>query len=134
MLRKLAILSMLVSLSLFGQAAKAPWWSGQTIRELNLTPEQTRAMRATMKEFRPRLQELHAAVQSAEQDLETEFSRDPIDAQKANAVIERLVTARTGLTRTLSQMGLKLRVILTAQQWQEVERRFPPKTAAKPGT
>jgi len=50
-----------------------------------------------------------------------------VDQQKVNAVIDRLVAARSDLSRTLSQMGLKLRMVLTVQQWQEVEKRFPPK-------
>ena len=83
----------------------------------------------------PRLKELRSAVQKAEQDLESVFNSDPVNTQKANEAIEHLVAARADLSRTLSQMGLKLRSVLTLQQWQEVEKRFPPKTPAKaPGT
>ena len=38
-----------------------------------------------------------------------------------------LVAARADLSRTLSQLGLKLRTVLTLQQWQDVEKRFPKK-------
>ena len=88
-----------------------------------------------MQEYRPRLKELRGAVQKAEQDLESVFNSDPVNTQKANEAIEHLVAARADLSRTLSQMGLKLRSVLTLQQWQEVEKRFPPKMPVKaPGT
>jgi Spy/CpxP family protein refolding chaperone len=133
MLKNIATLSLLAGLSLFGQATKGAWWSRPAIKDLNLSRQQMRDMRQTVQEYRPRLQDLRAAVQKAEQDLETEFNRDQVDTQKANAVIDRLVAARADLSRTLSQMGLKLRMFLTAQQWQEVEKRFPPKPAKQPG-
>jgi Spy/CpxP family protein refolding chaperone len=132
-LKTIATFTLLAGLSLFGQATKGAWWSRPAIKDLNLSRQQMRDMRQTVQEYRPRLQDLRAAVQKAEQDLETEFNRDPVDTQKANAVIDRLVAARADLSRTLSQMGLKLRVFLTAQQWQEVEKRFPPKPAKQPG-
>ena len=133
--RLVAICSVLAGLSLFGQAAKGPWWNGETIRELNLSKDQVAQMRASMQEYRPRLKELRGAVQKAEQDLESVFNSDPVNTQKANEAIEHLVVARADLSRTLSQMGLKLRSVLTLQQWQEVEKRFPPKAPVKaPGT
>src|ERR1700730_3508729 len=100
MLRMLT-LTLLAGLSLFGQATKGAWWSRQAIKDLNLSRQQTREMRQTVQEYRPRLQDLRAAVQKAEQDLENEFNRDQVDQQKANAVIDRLVAARADLSRTL---------------------------------
>jgi Spy/CpxP family protein refolding chaperone len=134
-LRAVVTCSVLAGLSLFGQVAKGPWWTGDTIKELNLSKDQVAQMRASMQEYRPRLKELRGAVQKAEQDLESVFNSDPVNTQKANEAIEHLVAARADLSRTLSQMGLKLRSVLTLQQWQEVEKRFPPKMPVKaPGT
>jgi Spy/CpxP family protein refolding chaperone len=131
MLRTIATLTLVGGLSLFGQATKGAWWSRPAIKDLNLSRPQMREMRETMQEYRPRLLEARAAVQKAEEDLESEFNHDPVDMQKANAAIDRLVTARADLTRTLSRMGLKLRTVLTVQQWQEVEKRFPAKNPGK---
>lgn len=127
MLRVFAILIVGAGLSLFGQASKGAWWNGETIRALNLNPDQIGKMRATLKEYRPRLDELRANVQKAEQDLETVFNNDPVDTPKANAAIDRVVAARSDLSRAHAQLGLKLRTLLTLSQWQEVEKRFPPK-------
>ena len=125
MLRLIATFSLLAGLSLFGQASRGAWWNGPTIRALNLSPDQMRQMRAAIQQYRPHLQELRANVQAAEWQLEQEFDRDPVDPQRTNAAIEHLVAARSELTRTLSQMGLRLRMILTLQQWREVQRQFP---------
>lgn len=131
MLRDLAAFVLIAGLSLFGQASKGPWWNGQTIKDLNLNADQTRQMRETVREYLPRLQELRASVQKAEQDLENVFNADTIDNQKANEAIDHLVAARSELSRTLAQMGVKLRAVLTLPQWQEVQKRFAARMAAK---
>ena len=61
-------------------------------------------------------------MNQAEQTLVQEFNRNPVDPSKANVAIERLVDARSDLTRTLSQLSLKLRLVLTEEQWQQLER------------
>jgi Spy/CpxP family protein refolding chaperone len=100
-----------------------PWWDSPIARDLNLTDPQTKQIRAAVKEYRDRLVDLRANVEKADGDLKDIFNEDPIDPRKANDAIERLVTARSDLTRTLSQMSLKLRGVLTAQQWQQLQLR-----------
>ncbi len=68
---------------------------------------------------------VRAEVIRAEQDLAQEFNRNPVNPAKADEAIGRLVDARSDLTRTLSQLSLKLRLILTDQQWQDLQRRQP---------
>ena len=53
------------------------------------------------------------------------FDQNPVDPGKANLAIDRLIAARSDLTRTLSELSLKLRMVLTEQQWQELQRRRP---------
>ncbi len=64
-------------------------------------------------------------MNQAEQALADQFNRSPVDPGKTNEAIERLVDARSDLTRTLTQLSLKLRLILTEEQWQELQRRRP---------
>jgi Spy/CpxP family protein refolding chaperone len=117
---------------LFAAAASAqlprnlyPWWSKPVAQELNLSFEQKRQVRDTIQAYRPRLVELRARVDRAEADLETQFNQQPVDTRRANDAIYRLASARADLTRTLSQMSLKLRTVLTQQQWEELQRRRP---------
>ena len=59
--RLVVMCSVLAGVSLFGQASKGPWWTGDTIRELNLSKDQVAQMRASMQEYRPRLKEMRGA-------------------------------------------------------------------------
>lgn len=107
------------------------WWSRPEItRSLNLTPVQRQQIRATVQQYRPHLLNVRSTVLRAEQDLTQEFNRSPVNPAKADEAIARLVDARSDLTRTLSEMSLKLRLVLTDQQWQELQRQQPTPGAA----
>jgi Spy/CpxP family protein refolding chaperone len=124
---RLFILALLTG-SLFAQMPKGiyAWWSRpQIARDLNLSPVQRQQIRATVQQYRPHLLNVRAAVNQAEQALADQFDRSPVDPGKTNEAIERLVDARSDLTRTLTQLSLKLRLVLTEQQWQELQRRRP---------
>lgn len=102
------------------------WWGRPEIRrDLKLSPDQQRQIQATVKQFRPHLIDVRAEVEKAEIDLQAQFDHDPVDPGKTNEAIDRLVTARSDLTKTLSEMSLRLRMLLTEQQWQQLQRRRP---------
>jgi Spy/CpxP family protein refolding chaperone len=127
-MRRCFILALLASGALFAQMPKGiyAWWSRPEIaRNLNLTPAQRQQIRAVVQQYRPHLLNVRAEVNQAEQTLAEQFDRNPVDAAKTNEAIERLVDARSDLTRTLTQLSLKLRLVLTEQQWQELQRRRP---------
>jgi Spy/CpxP family protein refolding chaperone len=100
-----------------------PWWDSELTKELNLSDAQTKQIRQTQQDFRSRMFELRAAVNKAEADLQSAFDEDPVDQNKANESINRLAAAHSELTKAVSQMDLKLRTILTAQQWQDLKQR-----------
>ncbi len=100
-----------------------PWWDSSVTRDLNLTDAQTKQIRTTVQEFRGRMFDLREAVNKAEGELQAAFNEDPVDQKKASDAIDRLVAARGDLMRATSQMDLKLRTVLTAQQWQELKNR-----------
>ena len=135
----------LIPAVLFAQPPQRPrpWWDGEVARDLNLSDAQTRQIRETQKEFRPRMKELRDNVNKAEAELDAAFNEDPVDQVKANEAILRLAAAHSEMTKAVSQMDLKLRMILTPQQWQDLKekqrhswpvpggRRGPPRN---PGT
>ena len=127
-MHRILVLLLLASGTLCAQMPKGiyQWWGRPEIRrDLNLSPQQQRQIQATVKQFRPHLLDVREAVERAEVDLQTEFDRDPVDEARANQAIGRLIEARSDLTRTLSELSLKLRVVLTEKQWQELQRRRP---------
>ena len=137
MLKRLAVFAALsvatLPLNLGAQGARPfpfggerPWWDSPVVQDLNLTEAQQSEIRATVKEYRDRVVDIRKAIESADRDLEAVFNNEnPVDQRKAAEAIDRLAAARGDLTRTLSQMSLKLRTVLTADQWQELQRRRP---------
>jgi Spy/CpxP family protein refolding chaperone len=106
-----------------GRGMMRPWWDSNVTRDMNLSDTQTKQIRTTVQEFRGRMMDLRATVNKAEGELQSAFNEDPVDQKKANDAIDHLVTARGELMRATSQMDLKLRTVLTAQQWQELQNR-----------
>jgi Spy/CpxP family protein refolding chaperone len=134
-MRRFILIGILLSGSAFGQMPKSlyAWWSKPVVaRQLNLTNVQRQQIRSTVLQFRPHLIDIRAEVNKAEIDLQAEFDHDPVDQTKANQAIERLIAARADLTRTLSQMSLKLRTVLTEQQWRDLQRLRPGKEEEQP--
>jgi len=127
MLRAIALAVLLAACA----AAQMPkgiyaWWSRPELaRDLNLSAAQRQQIRATVQQYRPHLLNVRSEVNRAEQTLADEFNRNPVDPAKAQEAIARLVDARSDLTRTLSELSLKLRLVLTEQQWQELQKRRP---------
>ncbi len=100
-----------------------PWWDGEIARDLNLSDGQMKQIRETRKEFRPRMQEVRDSVNKAEADLDAALNEDPVDQAKANEAINRLAAARDDMFKTVSRMELKMRMVLTAQQWQTLKAK-----------
>ena len=106
------------------------WWNSPIVQNMDLSETQRRDIRGTVRQYRGHLMDLREAVQRADSDLEIALGESPVDQRKANEAIEHLATARGELTRTLSQMTLRLRTILTNEQWQELQRRQAERRAA----
>jgi Spy/CpxP family protein refolding chaperone len=102
-----------------------PWWDSPLVQDLKLSEDQQAQIRNTVKEYRSKLIEMRATLEKAEGDLNDIYDEDKVDPKRANDAIERVVAARSDLTRTFSQMSLKLRAVLTLSQWQELEKRRP---------
>ena len=100
-----------------------PWWNSPLVRDLNLSPAQTREIREAVREFRGSLMDLREAIQRADGDLEAVLSTTPVDQRKATEAIDRLANARADMTRRLSRMTVRMRGILTNEQWQELHQR-----------
>lgn len=126
-------LALFLGWSTFAQLPKPfyAWWNSPVTQDLNLTDDQKQRIRATVKEYRPHLAELRAEIDRLEADLEYQFNQQSVDAKKASDAIDKLAAVRADLTRTISQMSLKLRSVLTQEQWQELQKRRPPKNQAQ---
>lgn len=131
---KRAILLALIAAALsWGQMLDDfPWWESPIAQDLNLTPEQRKQIQATLREYRDRLIEQRAAVQKAEGQVMDLMNEDQVNEAKSREAIEKLVAARAELMRTVSLMSLRLRTVLTPQQWQELRKRRAQQLAQRP--
>jgi Spy/CpxP family protein refolding chaperone len=124
------ILALTISLQAQMPNSLYPWWSNKiVVRQLNLSNGQIQQIRGVVSHYRPELLEDRAKVLRAEQNLEDLFNHDPVDQPKTTQAIEQLIAARSGLTRSLSDLSLKLRVLLTPAQWQQLQRLRPNRHA-----
>jgi Spy/CpxP family protein refolding chaperone len=118
----------------FGSPTSFPWWNNPVANGINnLTDVQSKQISATVAEYRDRLRDLYAQVNTAESGLEEIFNQETIDQRKADQAVDLLANARGDLTRTLSQMSLKLRTVLTAEQWQDLQNRQRDRNAGRGG-
>jgi Spy/CpxP family protein refolding chaperone len=102
---------------------ECPWWNGSAAQDLNLSDAQKNDINAIVKDYRSKMMDLRSAIGKADADVGAAFGENPVDPRKANDAIEKLATSRGDLTRSLSQMSLKVRLVLTAEQWEGLQQR-----------
>jgi len=116
----------LMALPLSAQGARggfSTWWDSPIVNGLDLTDAQRTQIRSVIREYRGRMMEVRGAVQKAEGDLDAVFNEDTVDQRRGSEAIDRLTKARADMTRSVSEMSLRMRAVLTTQQWQELQRR-----------
>jgi Spy/CpxP family protein refolding chaperone len=100
-----------------------PWWDSPMASGLDLTDTQRTEIRSVVREYRGRMLEVRDEVQKAENDLDGVFNEDTVDQLRGSEAIDRLTKARADMTKSVSEMSLRMRSVLTTQQWQELQRR-----------
>jgi Spy/CpxP family protein refolding chaperone len=101
---------------------------GRPSRVLDLSEVQQKQIEGICKDSFKKMSELRETWRKAEDELTAAFDESPVDQHKSNDAIEHLAAARLELFRATSQMDLKIRTVLTDEQWQELkkrERRLP---------
>lgn len=138
-MRKALILAVATAGVVLAQPARpsmvnTPWWDNKlTVNSLNLSEEQTKQLNALQQASVARLMELRGEVLKAETNLNDMFNESEIDQTKAEAAVDQYANARENLTRALSQLSLKMRGVLTAEQWQDLKNRQYGRGGRGPG-
>lgn len=102
-------------------------------QNLNLTETQQNQITAICKESFRKMSDLRETWKKAEAELQAAFDESPVDQRKSGDAIEHLTAARSDLFRATSQMDLKIRTVLTDEQWQELKKRVPHGGPGRPG-
>ena len=106
---------------------------GRPARDLNLSETQQKQIASICKESAKKIFDLRDTWNNAETELQAAFDESPVDQTKSNIAIERLTAARSDLFRATSQMELKIRMVLTAEQWGELKKRDRRGGPGRPG-
>ena len=122
MLTRLGVLLLPVMLCAQPPHGRGPRINPETAKQLNLSEAQTHQMDQVNQDDRPRLFAARDEVNKAEAAVDSAFNEDPVDQAKGNDAINRLAAARGDLTKAVSQHDLKIRMILTTQQWQQLKQ------------
>lgn len=107
--------------------------TGRTTQSLNLSDTQQKQISTICQESFKKLTDLRETLMKAEGELQTAFDESPVDQHKSNDAIEHLAAARLDLFRATSQMDLKIRTVLTDEQWQELKQRQRRGGPGRPG-
>jgi Spy/CpxP family protein refolding chaperone len=102
-------------------------------RDLNLSEAQQKQISTICKDSFKKISDLREGWKKAEAELEGAFDESPVDQHKSNEAIEHLAAARSEVFRATSQMDLKIRTVLTDEQWQELKKRERRGGPGRPG-
>jgi Spy/CpxP family protein refolding chaperone len=102
-----------------------PWWNSQLAQQLNLTPRQQQRIHRIIRSYRDRLFDARNEARKAEADLGDLLNQPSINPAQAQRVTDRLADARANSTRVFTEMSLRLRSVLTLDQWHDLVRRWP---------
>lgn len=122
---RIALLGLFALFSATAQnRANFPWWNSPVVKDLGLNPAQSQKIRQIVRSYRDRLLDARNNVQKAEGALEDLINEPEVDPDAAKPVIERVSAARANSTRVFLEMSVKLRAVLTLDQWRLLVRHW----------
>src|SRR6185312_8141078 len=123
----LIVIALCLGMSLPGWAqnrANFAWWNSPVVSDLNLSDAQRHQIREIVSSYRSKLIDARANMQKAHGDLQDVLNADHIDMDHADAVIKKLSAAQSESTRVFTEMSVRLRAVLTLDQWRELVKRW----------
>lgn len=100
-----------------------PWWETPLVRDLNLSDDQMKQIQAIVKENRDKLVDLRASVEKADHGVNDLMNDERPELAKFTAALDKQSVARSELSKVFSLMGFRIRMVLTPQQWHELQKR-----------
>jgi Spy/CpxP family protein refolding chaperone len=129
-MKKLALTGVLVAgLVLAGSAARGQgmgvpmgrWWERpQVMEQLGLSQDQKQKLEAITLDGARSMVDLKAAVEKAQIDLRAASDLDPFQPDKVREAFHAMQQARVKLESQRFEMLLKVRGVLTVQQWRQL--------------
>ncbi len=104
-----------------GLAGGRFWNNPDTVKQLNLTDDQRKAMDGIMQDHRMKLIDLQANLEKAEVAMGPLLKADTPDRSAIEAQIDKVVQARASLEKANSLFLLDLRMQLKPDQWKQLQ-------------
>ena len=115
LLRQIVVLFAILAIAL-PVAGQGKWWQSEEYkRELRLTPEQSKKLEEVFQAAVPTLKSLKKALDQAESEFERLLERG--DDGSVMDQVERVEAARAELNKSHTMMMLRMKRVLTAEQW-----------------
>jgi hypothetical protein len=131
LLRVSVLSACLTAAALAQNRAEFPWWNSPVVADIGLSQEQTSHIRTIVRSYRNRLFDARNNVQKAEAALEDVMNDDHVAPEAVKPLIDRLASARAESTKTVLEMNIELRSVLTLDQWRVLVRRWEEVKAKK---
>ena len=104
------------------------WWkNSDVIRQLNLTPDQQKKLDDIMFAHMEKMIDLKAALDKEELKIKMLLDQSQIDEKHVLAVVDKVLAARDQMQRMRATMFVKVRILLTAEQWEKMKAAFKEK-------
>lgn len=115
-----ALLVALLCFAPLAHAQSGKWWtSDQYVRELTLTQDQSRRIEEVFQDALPTLRVQKKALDDAEQAFGVAMRKNNYSA--VMEIVEQLESARAALNRSRTLMLVKMRQVLTKDQWIKLD-------------
>jgi Spy/CpxP family protein refolding chaperone len=116
LLRQIAVSLAVILCVTLPVAAQGKWWQSEEYRrELRLTPKQSNQLEEVFQAAVPTLKSLKKSLDAAESEFERLVERG--DDGSVMDQVERVEAARAELNKSHTMMMLRMRRVLTADQW-----------------
>lgn len=104
--------------------ARGPFRNPEALKDLGLSPEQSRKLDDLRYAHRTRMIEERAALEKKALELKRELDKDSPDAAAAGRLVEEVSALRARMAKERIAHQLEVRKILSPEQWAKVKEAF----------
>jgi len=109
------------------------WWKNSSaVRDLELSPAQVEQIESAFLQHQPRLSQLRAELLQSEQQLKAALQSEQLNEGVIRAQSQAIGQLRLVLENENSEMTLKMRRVMTAEQWRRLDRIWAMVSAGPP--
>ncbi len=104
------------------------WWlNEEVVKELQITEAQQKELGKIYYAHLEKAIDLRAKVEKEELKLREMLDLNTINEKELLSQVDKLLEARNSLERARAELFVKVRIILTAEQWAKIKERFERK-------